>query len=370
MAQRITIQIRDKIATCLTELPVVCGNSDYVVDFDFDQEWDEHRVKTARFIANGEKFDVVFEGIACPMPPIFKAKIVWVGVYAGNISTSTPAIVYCKPGILDADGMPPAPRDDVYAQILEKINDGSIKGDRGERGEKGEKGDAGAIKFISVVSLPTENIDETAIYLVPIADGAGENRFTEYAYIDGKWETLGAISIQVDHSEYVKFTDMNEALGGKVDKVPDANMLYATGANGEQTAKEYDVVARGNTIPVRNAGGEIYVFKATTDVSAVPLKAMNEALDGKLDKLNSAHKVYCTTVGGVDTSFGYSQAPNGSTFALRRSGGVLAVSPATKDDEAVPLAQLNTILDERIGSIETALDDVHAYAQALKGGAN
>ena len=118
MSQRITIQIRDKIATCLTELPVVCGNSNYVVDFDFDQEWYEYQVKTARFIANGEKVDVVFEGNECSMPPIFKAKIVWVGVYAGNISTSTPAIVYCKPGILDADGMPAAPRDDVYAQIL------------------------------------------------------------------------------------------------------------------------------------------------------------------------------------------------------------------------------------------------------------
>ncbi len=85
---------------------------------------------------------------------------------------------------------------------------GNIRGPQGERGIQGERGPAGVIKFISVASLPTENIETGAIYLVPVADSTEEeNRFTEYVYIDGKWEVIGAISIQVDHSEYVKFTD-------------------------------------------------------------------------------------------------------------------------------------------------------------------
>lgn len=79
---------------------------------------------------------------------------------------------------------------------------------KGDKGEQGEKGDAGSIKFISVNSLPTENIEQDAIYLVPIADSTEENRFNEYVYINEKWETLGAITVQVDHSEYVKFTDI------------------------------------------------------------------------------------------------------------------------------------------------------------------
>lgn len=68
-------------------------------------------------------------------------------------------------------------------------------------------GDAGALTFKPVSELPTENISTNIIYLVPIADGTDENRFAEYAYIDGKWETLGAVTLNVDHSEYVKFTD-------------------------------------------------------------------------------------------------------------------------------------------------------------------
>jgi hypothetical protein len=110
----------------------------------------------------------------------------------------------------------PAPSQSVYDRIVEMINLGMVKGDKGDKGDKGEKGDAGAIKFITVVALPTENIDESAIYLVPIENADGENRFTEYAYIDGKWETLGAISIQVDHSEYVKFTDRDTFVKGGV----------------------------------------------------------------------------------------------------------------------------------------------------------
>lgn len=78
MSQRITIRIIEKIANCLTALPIVCGNSDYEVEFIFDEEWDEHSIKTARFRTNGKYTDVVFEGNICKMPIISNAKIVWV----------------------------------------------------------------------------------------------------------------------------------------------------------------------------------------------------------------------------------------------------------------------------------------------------
>lgn len=148
MGQRITIQIVDKIANCLTELPVVCGNSDYEVEFRFDEEWNDHSIKTARFRVNGEYTDVVFEGNVCNMPIISNAKIVWIGVFAGELSTSTPAIVYCKPSILDGEDVPAPPREDVYSQIIalyeeavntarsveQRANDGEFDGDTPQKG--------------------------------------------------------------------------------------------------------------------------------------------------------------------------------------------------------------------------------------------
>jgi hypothetical protein len=156
MSQRITIQILDKIATCLTELPVVCGNSDYVIDFEFDEEWDNHDVKTAVFVVKGQIMKQVFTGTVCEMPVFQNTLVAWVGVFAGTIddgtlSTSTPALVHCKPCVTDGDNPPAPPQDDVYNQIValcesavataesveERANNGEFKGDAGYTPQKG-----------------------------------------------------------------------------------------------------------------------------------------------------------------------------------------------------------------------------------------
>ena len=44
-----------------------------------------------------------------------------------------------------------------------------------------------------VQSLPTKNISTTTIYLVKTSE-SGTDVFTEYIYVDGKWEKLGSQS--------------------------------------------------------------------------------------------------------------------------------------------------------------------------------
>lgn len=75
------------------------------------------------------------------------------------------------------------------------------------KGEKGEKGDAGSIKFIIVNELPTEDIDEQAMYLKRLTDGEEQNTYEEYIYVNGAWELVGIAKVQVDLTEYVKNTD-------------------------------------------------------------------------------------------------------------------------------------------------------------------
>ena len=123
MSQRITIEIKDKIATCLTESPIVCGNADYIVDFVFDEEWNEHEIKTAMFVVNGKAIPQVFTGNACPVPVIQNTLIAWVGVFAGavddgTLSTSTSALVKCIPCVTDGDNALMPPPDDVYNKII------------------------------------------------------------------------------------------------------------------------------------------------------------------------------------------------------------------------------------------------------------
>lgn len=107
---------------------IVCGNSDYQVVFNFDAEWDAYEMKTARFIYNGQLVDVVFTGNICDVPVIKNATEVTVGVFAGDLRTTTPAKIGCDKSILCGNAAPAAPAEDVYAQIMELLNTGAKDG--------------------------------------------------------------------------------------------------------------------------------------------------------------------------------------------------------------------------------------------------
>lgn len=96
----INITVREKIAHTILDTCIVCGNSDYVAIFDFDAEWDAYEVKTARFIWGGTYTDVAFAGNECPVPVIPDAVSVLVGVYAGELRTTTAAAVEVRRSIL------------------------------------------------------------------------------------------------------------------------------------------------------------------------------------------------------------------------------------------------------------------------------
>ena len=102
----INITVREKIAHTITDTCIVCGNSDYVVVFDFDAEWDAYEVKTARFIWGGTYTDVAFTGSECPIPVIPDAVSVLVGVYAGDLHTTTAAAVGVRRSILGGNPVP------------------------------------------------------------------------------------------------------------------------------------------------------------------------------------------------------------------------------------------------------------------------
>lgn len=106
---------------------------------------------------------------------------------------------------------------------------------------QGPKGEPGAIKFEIVETLPTTDIKEDTIYLLPyptqtvqelpttgtpytiyIVESTGKryvyesnqwveitenNRYIEYLYVNGSWEIMGGIGVQIDLTNYVQFTD-------------------------------------------------------------------------------------------------------------------------------------------------------------------
>lgn len=125
MDKTFVIDIRNKRAKNLSKIKYVCGNTDYLVAFDLDEDWSGVETKTARFhVSDGTVIDTPFTGSTCPFPKIMDAYRVDVGIFANNLKTSTNAIVECERSALSNDGPPPNPAPDVYARIMELLNAG------------------------------------------------------------------------------------------------------------------------------------------------------------------------------------------------------------------------------------------------------
>lgn len=106
MERIIKVSVRDKIASAPLSAQYVCGNSDFVIAFDFDDEWASYEAKTARFRYNGLYQDVPFNGNECPIPILSNIYSFEVGVYAGELHTTTPAYVPARKSILCGGGTP------------------------------------------------------------------------------------------------------------------------------------------------------------------------------------------------------------------------------------------------------------------------
>lgn len=125
--KNIKIQVIDKKATVIGTPVIVCGNSDYTATFTFDGEWSLTGPKTARFVyvrdGVAKHEDVAFSGNVVAVPVLENVAFVDVGVFAGNLCTTTPARVPCKKSILCGSGAPHDPTPDIYDQIMKLFED-------------------------------------------------------------------------------------------------------------------------------------------------------------------------------------------------------------------------------------------------------
>lgn len=137
------VDIADKIATYRKRTgAIICGNSDYQVKFTFDGDWDAYTAKTARFIWNGQYVDVDFTGNVCPAPMVQNTEQVSVGVYAGDLCTTTPAVIDCKKSIL-CSGVPAS--DEMREQYVDEAKAAADRAeDAADRAEEAaERAEAG-----------------------------------------------------------------------------------------------------------------------------------------------------------------------------------------------------------------------------------
>lgn len=121
---------------------------------------------------------------------------------------------------------------------------------------------------ISVVeTLPTENISDTTVYLVPSGE-ASPNMYVEWIYADGKWEELGTQT--VDLTDYYTKTEadakfaLQSALSGYYTKT-EADGKFATMT---QLGSKQDTLVSGTNI--KTVGGTSVLGNGNIPFPAVP----------------------------------------------------------------------------------------------------
>lgn len=124
----INVIIAERHALAMPHEALVCGNSDYFIEFKFDEEWDKHPTKTARFIFDDRSYiDVVFSGTLCPVPVLKNTHEVLVGVFAGDLKTTTPAYLRSQLSVLCYGGEKTEVSQDLYDQIMQYVNDAEYR---------------------------------------------------------------------------------------------------------------------------------------------------------------------------------------------------------------------------------------------------
>lgn len=93
--------------------------------------------------------------------------------------------------------------------------------------------DLSSISIMKVDSLPTSNIKENVIYLVPVTSKQDDDKFDEYMYISSKWERIG--SAKVDLSNYYTKAEVNALLNNKEPSI--SKLGIAKGGTGASTSK-------------------------------------------------------------------------------------------------------------------------------------
>lgn len=124
----IQVKVTNKHAQVLGTPVIVCGNNDYRIRFTFDIEWAPGAVKTARFVyiqdGTVAYTDAVFEGDTVAVPVLANTREVRVGVFEGDLQTTTPAVIPCELSIRCGTGAPVDPTPSQYDQIMELLSQG------------------------------------------------------------------------------------------------------------------------------------------------------------------------------------------------------------------------------------------------------
>lgn len=125
--KNIPVQVMNRVAWTGWNGYIICGNTDYTITFTFDEEWGEATAKTARFKFRTDEgmmyTDQPFTGDTVAVPMLSNIREVEVGVYVGDLNTTTGATIRCVPSILCGSGKQSEYEERRFDELMQMFND-------------------------------------------------------------------------------------------------------------------------------------------------------------------------------------------------------------------------------------------------------
>lgn len=367
--KQIHISVKGKIATVSEmDFELVGGNSDYKVVFDFDEDWDKHEVKTALFVYGNTPVEKVFSGNVCEGVAVYGATMLLIGVYSGDIATTTPACISgIRQSIKDvAENAHESPTEDVYNQLIEMINSGQIKGENGKSAyeiavENGYEGtEEEWLDYLAASPSQMQphkkgvfarNLDASCWYTIAKTGASRIPRIGLFKVLvkdnSSNWEEIFFVARQCFNSGDVTILSHNQY--GKT-LITDIGIYNINGSGITELS------IRVNVSPHATKNLEIVVLMLE---SKFDVDGINK---WKLEDIKKS---------SVQNTDGY------TIFSLLEIGDWVneKLRPMNYDitvlkKDITTLKSKTTNLENSIGDIDTALDTLHTYAQNLVNGGN
>jgi hypothetical protein len=279
--KQIRIAVKDKIACLVDEEQfLVCGNNDYEVVFDFDSDWEGISAKTAVFVYGNTPIHKPFVGNVCEGVEIKNATLCAIGVFAGNIKTTTGATIECRQSIRDIGGVPKPPSKEVYDEIMELLDKAISSGGGGsvdltEIEEKIESLDTAVKKNTEDISkkvsksefnsgiLETKEYAETLVNPIANKQNALEERVTDLESLTLTYIEDGSTAYEKSVPAEVGKYALIKGIGGATERVFGKNLINPTDISWSDHSGEdkfsYIINADGTITYTTNSQG-LYVL--------------------------------------------------------------------------------------------------------------
>lgn len=236
----IQISVTEKRVDVAGSPIIVCGNSDYTVEWTLDSEWDSLTSRTAHFewYKEGklEAKDVSFTGDTVSVPALYGTTEVAIMLYAGDIHTSEPALIPCIRTVKKQDEpepVPPSPTPQIAAIYGHLENDALATLTESAVYQKDSSTDLAAAQAWAEANFP-----------IPCTFGT---RYSNMIFqFDGMMVIPESGRIKAENSSYAGFTQNISGDNHFKMFVTQSHIIFASGkvSNGTFTAHDYAIVGK------------------------------------------------------------------------------------------------------------------------------